>query len=491
MKKYILSLDQGTTGSTALIVDSNSLKVVAQCNHEFPQIFPKPGLVEHDLDEIWKSLKNAVIDVLKQTGIDPKDIESIGITNQRETTCAYRKDGTALANAIVWQDRRTRDFCEENSGAYQDLKKKTGLPLDSYFSGTKMRWLLEHNKEVQQAAKENDLLFSTIDTYILYRLTNGESFLTEPSNASRTLLMDLSSTDWDEKLLSFFNVKDSFLPKIVDSFSLFGKTKDLDFLPDNISISCLLGDQQSALFGQGGSEKGDLKCTYGTGAFILLNTGSEIKFSNNNLITTVAFRHKGQTTYALEGSTYIAGAAVQWLRDNLKIIETSADIEQLARQAKDEKMEEIFFFPFFTGIGSPYWNSDATASIIGLTRGTTDSEIARAALEGIALSINDSVRALVSDVEMDVEEIFVDGGASLNDYLMQMQANFSSCTISRPEVFETTAYGVALGALLGLGKLNFDQIKSIRKIDKSFQPISSQYVTKKKVDWTRLIKKIY
>jgi glycerol kinase len=491
MKKYILSIDQGTTGSTALLVDSLTFKVVGKCNHEFPQIFPKPGYVEHNLEEIWSSIKSSIIDVLKETKIKSNQIESIGITNQRETTCAYTKDGTPLFNAIVWQDRRTKQFCEDNSKSYAELKQKTGLPLDSYFSATKMKWLLDNCHDVKEASKNNNLLFSTIDSFVLYRLSNCNSFLTEPSNASRTLLMDLKTTNWDSKLLDFFSIDESTLPKISDSFSNFGKTENLDFLPDGIPITCILGDQQSALFGQGGNEKCDLKCTYGTGAFILLNTGSKIEYSKNNLLTTVAYQHKGKPFYALEGSTYIAGAAVQWLRDNLKIIKSSANIETLAKLAKDEKMEDIFFFPFFTGIGSPYWNSDATATITGLTRGTTDSEIARAALEGIALSINDSIMALVADVKVELSEIFVDGGASLNDYLMQIQSNFSNCKISRPEVIETTAYGAALGALVGLDRLTFKEIKDLRKIDKTFSPKPSEYSIKKLKEWSRLIKKIY
>jgi glycerol kinase len=491
MKKYILSIDQGTTGSTALLVDSSSFKVIGKCNHEFPQIYPTPGHVEHNLEEIWSSIKNSIVHVLKESGIENNQIESIGITNQRETTCAFTKEGLPLFNAIVWQDRRTKKFCEDNSNSYNKLKLKTGLPLDSYFSATKMKWLLDNCDEVKEAATKNNLLFSTIDSFILYRLTNCNSFKTEPSNASRTLLMDLSTTNWDNELLEFFGIDKTTLPQITDSFSCFGTTENLDFLPDGIPITCILGDQQSALFGQGGIEKSDLKCTYGTGAFILLNTGYEIKYSKNNLLTTVAYQHKGKATYALEGSTYVAGAAVQWLRDNLKLIKTSSDIESLAKLANDEKMKDIFFFPFFTGIGSPYWNSEATATITGLTRGTTDSEIARAALEGIALSINDSIRALISDVGVELKEIFVDGGASLNDYLMQTQSNFSNCKISRPEIIETTAYGAALGSLIGLEKLSFEEIKELRKIDKSFIPTPSEYSIKKKSEWTRLIKKIY
>ncbi len=491
MKKFILSIDQGTTGTTALLIDIESHKILGQHNTEFKQIFPKSGWVEHDLEDIWSSLKCSIEKLFEKTKIAPEQIISIGITNQRETTCAYTKDGSPLANAIVWQDRRTSEFCASKKESYSNLKKFTGLPLDPYFSATKMNWLLKNNDKVKEAAQNNDLCLSTIDTFLLYRLTKSTSFKTEASNASRTLLMDLETCQWKNELLDFFDIKKDFLPVICDSFENFGKTSGLNFLPDGIEINCILGDQQAALFGQGGNQKGDLKCTYGTGAFILLNTGNEIEYSKNELLTTVAYRHKGQAIYALEGATYIAGAAVQWIRDNLKLIDKASDIEKEALKADIENMNELFFFPFFTGIGSPYWNSEARGAIIGLTRATTDSEIMRACLEGIALSVNDSIKALMSDVNFDVNNIMVDGGASQNNLLMQIQSNFSDCIITRPKVIETTGYGVALGALIGSGKISLSEIKSLWSKDCDFNPIKQNYYEAKKKLWKTNISKLF
>lgn len=492
MKNFILSIDQGTTGSTAIVVNKKTLEVVAKKNFEYEQIYPKPGWVEHNLYSIWDSVEKAVIGALKAANINGSDIYSIGITNQRETTCAYKSDGTPLENAIVWQDRRTADFCDSKRDHYTKLQKKTGLPLDPYFSGTKMRWFLDNSEKVQDALKNSNLYFSTIDTYLTYRLTGNQAFVTEPSNASRTLLMDLDACQWDNELLDFFKIPKESLPKIKDSFSNFGSTKGLTFLPDGIPITCILGDQQAALFGQGGYKKSSLKCTYGTGAFILLNTGEEKVYSSNGLLTTVAYQHKGKKVYALEGAAYIAGAAVQWLRDNLKIIETSPEVESLAKQANNfEDLEHLLFFPFFTGIGSPYWNADAKGAIVGLTRGTERSHIARACLEGMALSINDSIKSLIADSPAPVESINVDGGACANNLLMQIQANFSQTEIVRPVVIETTAYGVALGSLVGNDELNLEEISKVWKKDKSFSPEENDYYDKKSNLWNEKIKKIF
>lgn len=492
MKNFILSIDQGTTGSTALIVNKQTLEVVAKKNVEFEQIFPKPGWVEHNLNSVWDSVEKAVIEVLKMANISGKEIYSIGITNQRETTCAYSTDGTPIENAIVWQDRRTANYCNTKREAYCKLQKKTGLPLDPYFSGTKMLWFLENSEKVQKAFKNKNLHFSTIDTYLVYRLTGNQSFITEPSNASRTLLMDLDTCQWDDELLNFLNIPKETLPEIKDSFSNFGKTNGLKFLPDDIPITCILGDQQAALFGQGGYKKGSLKCTYGTGAFILLNTGEDKVYSSNGLLTTIAYQHNGKKIYALEGAAYIAGAAVQWLRDNLNIIESSPEVESLAKLANDEDdLEHLLFFPFFTGIGSPYWNADAKGAIIGLTRGTERSHIARACLEGMALSINDSIKSLIADSPASVHSINVDGGACANNLLMQIQANFSQTEIIRPIVIETTAYGAALGSLVGTDDLGLEDISKIWKKDTSFCPETNTYYENKQKLWDNTIKKIF
>lgn len=492
MKKYILAIDEGTTGSTALLIDSEKFHLIDSVNAEFKQHFPKPSWVEHDLGEIWQAIEKTVSEVLKKNNIKGEQICSIGITNQRETTCAYDSKGKPLAKAIVWQDRRTNDFCQKVKKEYAPFIKKTGLPLDPYFSGTKMRWLLENNEAVQTAAKNNELHFSTIDSYILYKMTNGESFKTEASNASRTLLMDLDKCDWDDELCKFFGVDKNTLPEICDSFTDFGKTKGLSFLPDGIPISCILGDQQAALFGQAGFNAGDLKCTYGTGAFILLNTGTEKVFSEKGLLTTVAFKRDGKAVYALEGSCYIAGAAVQWLRDNLSLIETSPEVEKLASDVVNlEEMENLLFLPFFTGIGSPYWVSDAKAAIVGITRDTSKKHIARACLEGMALAINDSIGEIFAKSPSKVDSIKVDGGASQNNLLLQFQANFSQMEIVRPKVIETTAYGVALGSLIGLGKISFKDMENLWQEDRVFSPQTDSYFKMKSDQWNKTVKKLF
>ncbi|MAZ49308.1 MAG: glycerol kinase [Halobacteriovoraceae bacterium] len=492
MKSFILSLDQGTTGTTSLLIDSQSLEVVDKVNQEFKQIYPKPGWVEHNLNDIWKTVQSTVAAILERNNINGSQIISIGITNQRETTCAYKTDGQPLTNAIVWQDRRTSEFCKEASSDYQSLQKKTGLPLDPYFSGTKMRWLLENNDAVYEASQANDLKLSTIDTFLLYKMTNCKTFKTEPSNASRTLLMNLESCSWDKELLEFFGVKEELLPDIVDSFTNFGETQGLDFLPDGIPISCILGDQQAALFGQAGYKSGDLKCTYGTGAFILLNTGEEMVYSKNGLLTTVAYQYQGKPYYALEGSCYIAGAAVQWLRDNLNIIESSPDVETLAANVKDlGQMEHLIFLPFFTGIGSPYWKAEAKGAIIGLTRDSGKAELARACLDGIALSVQDSIAAIEADSPKPVTEVKVDGGACQNDLLMHIQASFSQKEIQRPKTVETTAYGVALGSLIGIQMNKMSDLDKLWKLDKSFNPSDDEYYPRKSKQWGETIKKLF
>jgi glycerol kinase len=493
MKKFILSIDQGTTGTTSLLVDAETLEPIDKVNIEFPQIFPKPGWVEHNLSDIWETVRKSTNAVLQKTNITANQIASIGITNQRETTCAYNNSGQPLANAIVWQDRRTSAYCDSKRESYTNLQNKTGLPLDPYFSGTKMKWLLDNNSQVQDAAKDNSLHFSTIDTFLLFKMSGNKSFYTEPSNASRTLLMNLDTCDWDDELLSFFKINRNFLPRIKESFTHFGETFGLDFLPDRIPITCILGDQQAALFGQAGYKAGDLKCTYGTGAFILLNTGTEKIYSSNGLLTTVAYKKDGQAYYALEGSCYIAGAAVQWLRDNLNLVENSPEVELVANKITDleTEMEHLMFMPFFTGMGTPYWNANAKGAILGLTRDTKPRHIARACLEGMALSINDSIQAIVTDSPTEVKEIRVDGGASQNNTLMQIQSNFSNMKIIRPKVIETTAYGVALGAVVGTGNLELDKINSLWKEDISFEQQSDNYFVKKSKQWKYYINKLY
>lgn len=493
---FILSLDQGTTGTTAVLVDDKNFKLIDKVNKEFTQIFPNPGEVEHDLNEIWKTIEDTTNELLKRNNISPESISAIGITNQRETTCAFNKKGEPLANAIVWQDRRTANICADiiNNGHQKLIKTKTGLPIDPYFSGSKMKWLLENNEHVQIASQKEELLFGTIDTFLLYKLTGNIVHATEASNASRTLLMNLGTCQWDEELLDIFQINDQSLPLIKDSWGEFGKTKGLSFLPDGIPISGILGDQQAALFGQAGFKKGDSKCTYGTGAFMLLNIGEELQFSENGLLTTVAYKYGPHTIYALEGSTYIAGAAVQWLRDNLKIIDSAGEIEELAKAVKsDREMENILFLPFFTGLGSPYWISDAQAALVGLTRDSENKHIARACLEGIALSINDLIESMKKDSSLDISELKVDGGAVANKYLMEIQATISNADIIRPQITETTVYGAALTAALGIKKIELKDISKLWKEDEVFlkNSLSKEYFEKKKKQWSDKINKLF
>lgn len=489
---FLLAIDQGTTGTTSLLMDAKSLKVIDKEKVDYRQIYPKPSWVEHDLEDIWKSVEASVSAVLKRQKADPKNIIAIGITNQRETTCAYDKKGKPLHHAIVWQDRRTAEYCEKNAKAYAEkCRKKTGLPLDPYFSGSKMRWFLDNVPEVKKAADKNDLCLSTIDTFLLYRLSSGKSYATEASNASRTMLMNLETFNWDDGLLEFFGISKNFLPEIKESFTNFGETSNCGFLPDGIPVLSILGDQQAALFGQACVNVGDLKCTYGTGAFLLLNTGEKIVHSQSGLVTTAAYSFRNKKVYALEGSAYIAGAAVQWLRDNLKSIKSSPEVESLARAVNDlSEMEHVMFLPFFTGIGTPYWNSHAKAAIVGLTRDTHNGHIARACLEGIALSVNDSVSSFKKDFS-ELNDIRVDGGAAANDLLMQIQANFSEKKILRPECIDTTAFGVAVGCLVGKGEVSIEEMGKYWKLEKDFAPEGAKYYSQKRTLWTDTIKRLY
>lgn len=490
--ELILAIDQGTTGTTSLIIDANTLNIIDKEKSDYRQIYPKPGHVEHDLNDIWNSVHLSVSAILKRLGNNPFKIIAIGITNQRETTCAFDKSGTALHHAIVWQDRRTSEFCDQNRSSYNSIcRKKTGLPLDPYFSATKMRWLLDNIPAVKKEADRDNLCFSTVDSYLVYRLTGGKNFVTEPSNASRTMLMDLETFNWSDELLNFFGLSKNFLPSIQESFSFFGETLNSGILPDGIPILSILGDQQSALFGQACINEGDIKSTYGTGAFLLLNTGEKIIHSTTGLLTTAAYSYKNKKVYALEGSAYIAGAAVQWMRDNLKAIKTSAEISDLASSVEDlSQMQHVLFMPFFTGIGTPYWNSQAKAAILGLTRDTHNGHIARACLEGIALSLNDSVSSFKKDFPI-LNDIRVDGGAAANDLLMQLQANFSQMKIIRPKIIDTTAFGVAVGCLVAKDKIKIEDLKNYWQMEKEFTPQKEIYYSDKKELWTSTIKRLF
>ncbi|MFZ4712883.1 MAG: FGGY family carbohydrate kinase [Bacteriovoracaceae bacterium] len=494
MKKFILALDQGTTGSQAILIDADTFSFVDSAKEEYPQIYPKPSWVEHNLHDIWGSIKHTIAKLLKKHNIGKNDIVAIGITNQRETTCAFNKQGEPLCNAIVWQDRRTSKWCEDHKADEKMIKEKTGLPLDPYFSGTKMNWMLENNSTVKDAAQDQSLCFGTIDTFLLYKLTSGKVHATEASNASRTLLMNLKTGDWDPELLSYFNIPRNALPQIKDSFGHFGETKGLDFLPDGIPVTCLLGDQQAALFGQGVTSTGGMKCTYGTGAFLLLNIGDEVKYSSNGLLTTVAYKYKGKMVYAFEGSSYICGAAVQWLRDNLKLFNTSSAVEDLANKIEDlAQVEHILFYPYFSGIGSPYWKPEAKAAIIGMTRDTKEEHLSYACLEGIAFSIYELIAAFEKDSGKKITHLRVDGGACKNNLLMEMQATILQTTVERPQVVETTGYGAALGAAVGLGTFDLERVKEKVRIEKSFTALRQNisFYEKKTKSWQKNFKNLY
>jgi glycerol kinase len=474
LRRHILSIDQGTTGTTAVIVDDRG-RLLANVNREFPQIFPKPGWVEHDPEEIWRSTLRSVAAALKESKISGLDISAIGIANQRETTVLWdRHTGKPVYNAIVWQDRRTADFCGrlKRKNLEDFFHKHTGLFLDPYFSGTKIRWLLDHVPGLRKKAKKGEIAFGTVDSFLLWRLTGGAVYATDVTNASRTLMMNLRSLEWDSDLCRALGVPREILPEIRPNIGIFGRTKNVPGLPDGIPISGMAGDQQSALFGQACFNVGDVKCTFGTGSFLLMNVGDQPVMSRSGCVSTVALNWKGRTSYALEGSAFVCGAAVQWLRDGLKIIESSSEIEALARSVRDS--EGVQFVPALTGLGAPYWNPMARGVICGLTRGSTKAHLARAALEGMALQNVEILNAMRKDIARPIQSLKVDGGASVNDLLMQIQADYLGARCVRPKIIETTAMGAAFMAGLGVGiwKTTTD-IEKIWKKDREFKPTLS------------------
>jgi glycerol kinase len=469
--KYVLAIDQGTTGTTVLVLDRR-LAVRARVNEEIPQHFPKPGWVEHDLEEIWASVLSTIRKALRVAEIRGVDVAAIGITNQRETTGLWhRETGKPAARAIVWQDRRTADDCQalREKGLEPMFRERTGLLLDPYFSGTKLRWLLEHVKGAAARAERGELAFGTIDSFLVHRLTGGAVHVTDVSNASRTLLLDLASMEWHPELLSLLEIPRAVLPAVKGSSEVYGTTKGLRVLPDGIPISGMAGDQQAALFGQACFEPGEAKCTYGTGAFLLMNVGPSPVTSKAGLISTVAWRLDGEKAYALEGSAFIAGAAVQWLRDGLGLIGTAPEIEDLARSVKDTN--GVVFVPALAGLGAPHWRPHARGLLCGIDRGTTAGHIARAVLEGIAFQIHELALAMEADTGRTIPEFKVDGGASANDLLMQFQADLLGCEVTRPKMTETTAFGAAFLAGLSTGVWSSkDEIRTAWKPVKRFRP---------------------
>jgi glycerol kinase len=469
MSLFILALDQGTTSSRAIVFD-HAGQIVAIAQKEFKQYFPQPGWVEHDASEIWSTQLGVATEAIAKAGLDVEDIAAIGITNQRETTVVWdRATGKPIYHAIVWQDRRTAAICDElkTNGLETMIKQKTGLIIDAYFSGTKIKWILDNVEGARQKANNGELAFGTIDSWLLWNLTKGTVHATDVSNASRTMLCNIHTLQWDESLLQMLDIPSSMLPVIKSSSEVYGHTQQM-LTSKSIPIAGIAGDQQAALFGQMCTQPGMVKNTYGTGCFMLMNTGEKPVMSNNNLLSTVAWKINGQTQYALEGSVFIAGAVVQWLRDGLGIIRHSSDVEALAETVPHS--DGVYMVPAFTGLGAPHWEPDARGTILGISRGTTAAHIARAALDSIAYQTMDVLKAMEADAGIAVKELRVDGGATANNLLMQFQSDILNTNVLRPIVTETTALGAAYLAGLAVGF--WDSIEAIAaqwKIDQTFE----------------------
>ncbi len=489
MPQYILSLDQGTTSSRAIIFDKNgSIRSVAQ--KEFRQIFPRPGWVEHDANEIWSTQLGVAAEAVLKAGLQVSDIAAIGITNQRETTIVWDKTtGQPVCNAIVWQDRRTAEYCDtlRAQGYLQPIQRKTGLIIDAYFSATKLKWILDQVPGTREKASKGTLCFGTVDSWLLWKLTNGKVHATDVSNASRTMLFNIHELCWDQELLQLLDIPETILPEIKSSSGIYGETQNI-LTAHNIPIAGIAGDQQAALFGQMCTQEGMVKSTYGTGCFMLMNTGEKPVQSKHNLLTTIAWQVNGITTYALEGSVFIGGAVVQWLRDGLHLVRNSGEIEDLAQ--KETGSEGVYMVPAFAGLGAPYWNQHARGTIVGITRGTNQSHIARAALESIAYQTMDLVNAMQADANMTLKELRVDGGATVNNLLMQFQSDILDTRVIRPRVTETTAMGAAYLAGLAVGFWkNMAEIREQWQVDRIFEPvIAAEQREKLSKDWKRAVR---
>lgn len=470
MKKFILALDQGTTSSRAIVFDKKG-NIISIAQKEFTQYFPKPGWVEHDPLEIWATQTGVAAQAIANKNLNAENIAAIGITNQRETVVVWnKKTGQPVYNAIVWQDKRTSDFCDElkQQGHTDLIRNKTGLVIDSYFSATKVKWILDNIDGARASAEAGELVLGTIDTWLIWNFTKGEQHITDVTNASRTMLFNINTMQWDDELLALFSIPKSMLPQVKQSSEIYGYTKST-FYDTKIPIAGIAGDQQAALFGQMCTKPGMVKNTYGTGCFMLMNIGGKPIASKNNLLTTVAWKINDKTTYAFEGSVFIAGAVVQWLRDGLKIIRTSADVESLAKSV--DNSEGLYFVPAFSGLGAPHWNQHAQGTMFGMTRGTTDAHIARAALESIAYQTMDILKAMEADSGISIKELRVDGGATINDMLMQFQSDVLGTTTVRPKIIETTAMGAAFLAGLAVGYWESpEEIENIWQTDKVFEP---------------------
>ncbi|MBD3617554.1 MAG: glycerol kinase GlpK [Gracilimonas sp.] len=489
MEKYILALDQGTTSSRAIIFNrKGEIKSVAQ--KEFRQIFPKSGWVEHDPDEIWFTQAGVAAEAIEKMGLNATNIEAIGITNQRETTIVWnRETGEPVYNAIVWQDRRTAEFCNQikAAGHTDMIQDKTGLIIDAYFSGSKIKWILDHVEGAREKAKAGKLAFGTIDSWLVWKLTEGNIHITDATNASRTMLYNIKTQEWDDELLELFDVPKNMLPEVRQSSEVYGETSAA-ISDSKIPIAGIAGDQQAALFGQMCIHKAMVKNTYGTGCFMLMNIGDEFIKSENNLLTTIAWKINGKIQYAFEGSVFIAGAVVQWLRDGLELIDSSSEVESLATKVDDT--DGVYFVPAFAGLGAPYWNQDARGIIVGLSRGTNKSHIARAALESMAFQTMDVLKAMEADAGMEIKELRVDGGATANDFLMQFQSDLLQSKVIRPKTVETTALGAAYLAGLATGYWeSTEEIQKLWSMEKEFTPQrNAEEVSKMMSEWKQAVK---
>ncbi|MGX7446266.1 glycerol kinase GlpK [Dolosigranulum pigrum] len=470
-EKYIMTIDQGTTSSRAVLYNKKG-EAVGSFQKEFTQYFPNDGWVEHDANEIWNSVQSVIAGAFIDSNIKPGQVEAIGITNQRETTVVWDKEtGRPVYNAIVWQSRQTSHIVNRlKKESHADMiHKKTGLVIDAYFSATKIRWILDHIENGQERAEKGELLFGTIDTWLVWKLTGGETHVTDYTNASRTMLYNIKDLKWDEEILDILDIPACMLPEVKSNSEVYGKTASYHFYGDEVPIAGMAGDQQAALFGQQAFEPGMVKNTYGTGAFILMNVGEEMQLSENNLLSTIGYGINGKVYYALEGSIFVAGSAVQWLRDGLEMIQDSSETEALAEGSDNN--DEVYVVPAFTGLGAPYWNSDARGAIYGLTRATNRKDFAKATLQAIAYQTRDVVDTMKLDADINIGELRVDGGASMNKYLMQFQSNILGTKILRAQNHETTALGAAYLAGLAVGFWkDLDEIKTLYKVGESYEP---------------------
>ncbi|UJB23365.1 glycerol kinase GlpK [Staphylococcus hominis] len=489
MEQYIMSIDQGTTSSRAILFDKEGqIQGVAQ--REFKQYFPKSGWVEHDANEIWTSVLAVMAEVINENEIDPEQIKGIGITNQRETTVIWdKKTGRPIYHAIVWQSRQTQHICNElkEQGHEKTFRNKTGLLLDPYFSGTKVRWILDNVKGAREKAENGDLLFGTIDTWLVWKLSGGEAHITDYSNASRTLMYNIHELKWDDELLELLDIPKPILPEVKESSEVYAHTKDYHFFGQEVPIAGIAGDQQAALFGQACFERGDVKNTYGTGGFMLMNTGEEPVTSESGLLTTIAYGLDGKVNYALEGSIFVSGSAIQWLRDGLRIINSAPQTENYATRVNST--DNVYFVPAFVGLGTPYWDSEARGAIFGLTRGTEKEHFIRATLESLCYQTRDVMEAMSKDSGIEVNNLRVDGGAVKNNFIMQFQADIVDTSVERPEVQETTALGAAY--LAGLAVDFWEDKKDIAdgwKLEKEFNPeMSEETRTKLYKGWKKAV----